>query len=249
MNFEEFIKSSLYHTYKTKINKDKLPYHGFINEIQYNIGSIIDKSYKNVLFFKTKETMIIFKFNNSNIIFKLSTDNNAIKTRYKNLLYGKYIIDFYNLDLLYIPDAVIFTINNNENEYILIVEEYLKLLESKNGDHYKLYVNELDDTIRQMTKFICKTNFCDVDYRNIPLIDENFKKDNKLCKRIALIDLEDFYNADYGIFGRVRAKGLLRCIKSLKQFKIVESEAIENGIDVDRYGYDIYDVKTNYINY
>lgn len=248
MDINRFLNSDIYKNYKYKYNNAILVDQDLIDEITNNITSILNKKYINVDFFTTKNRMSIFRFNDKRLVFKMSRENDDIRTRYKNMLYSRYIIDHYNLDLLYIPAATIIDIKSNDKVYTLLIEEYIDLLQNKKRDYYfEKFVDKLDDTIHQLALFICKTGFSDVTFRNIPIMSEDFKKDDKYYKRIALIDLQDLNIAEYGLFGRIGARGLLRCVKSLKQLNIVSSVAKENGIDINRYKFDFEDVKNNYI--
>src|SRR5690606_35855295 len=105
MDINRFLNSDIYKNYKYKYNNAILVDQDLIDEITNNITSILNKKYINVDFFTTKNRMSIFRFNDKRLVFKMSRENDDIRTRYKNMLYSRYIIDHYNLDLLYIPAA------------------------------------------------------------------------------------------------------------------------------------------------
>lgn len=123
--------------------------------------------------------------------------------RYKSMRAAEEVCLKYRLDLLKIPHA------KRIGEYI--IEEKLELPSARvEEEYFKKYASSINETIRQLALFICKTGFADVAWRNIPVLE---KSTNSLdLRKIALIDLEDMDPSDeykgIGIYGMPSEEGV-----------------------------------------
>lgn len=160
-----------------------------------------------------------------NVIFKKSLDING---RFENMMKAKAVCLAHNLDLLVIPHAKALYL---ERGITLIAEERLNVQQSQSIQE-RLYeqLPGLDETAKQLATFIAQTGFSDVEWRNMPILDDAL--DFEGPRRIALVDLEHMESAEMGIFGCnvFRRRGLIRCLSSEKQMDIALAEAYRYGI-------------------
>ncbi len=89
------------------------------------------------------------------------------------------------------------------------------------------YATSLNEAIRQLAVFICKTGYSDVRWRNIPVLNNSLDENGN--RKIALIDIEEMDSPEVGLFGGARTRGLVRCVNE-EQGKIVEEVAKRNWI-------------------
>ena len=66
------------------------------------------------------------------------------------------------------------------------------------------------------------------EWRKIPIVDD--APDFQGSRRIALIDLEHMKGAADGFFGRIRGRGLIRCLSSEKHIDLALDIARRHGI-------------------
>lgn len=248
MDKESFIESPYYKTYDRfakslmDIPVDK------INEIQENFDTIILKKYENIFYYDTHPSKVIFEFRDNNqFIFKITNEENSIK-RYNNFLFAKYICDKFKLDLIKIPNTIIIDMICNGKNVKFTIEEKVDIMDTgQTRTEFEKNPDLLDDTVYQLITFTVNTGFSDIDYRNIPIIKEDYKNDGNIKKRIALIDLEDMDSVTIGLFGKPRVRGLLKCIGNKKQWKMIKDQCIESKINIDDYEYEFNDA-LNHLN-
>jgi hypothetical protein len=186
-------------------------------------GLIWHSNTNNLIFSLKKFPEYIFKMADS----KRDGIDNAekqIQTRFNNMIRAKEICLLHHLDQLIIPQAQLLKIGNVS----LIVEKKLNITASIQEQLYKNFSDE--KAIQQLTTFIAKTGFSDVNWGNIPLINSD---NSSQPSHIALIDLEEMgyaKGAEIGIFGHSRSRGLIRCLSSQKQINAVIAEAKRHGI-------------------
>lgn len=159
------------------------------------------------------------------IIFKPCTS-----ARYENMLKGRMVIQQNNLDLLEIPGARFYRVKVSNGIEQFIAERMLDIPTHKNGmeDDFKYYASSLDETIRQLALFICKTGYCDVLPENNPVIPKSL--DAKGRRKIALLDLDEMLSPQMGLFGcTYRPKGLVHQVTP-KQADAVKQIALEHNI-------------------
>lgn len=208
-----------------------------LDEIRDNIDMILTKKYKGATFYITKDTIQVFElYNYKNYVFKVGN----MSKRFANIINGKRICNTKKFDLLLIPDITIATIKDaNGKLYEILMEEKIDIEDKKQSKStFENQPQYLNDTIEQLSKFICETHFSGVDFRNIPIIKENYVTNGLTKKRIALIDLEDMESSEIGLFGGPRVLGLLRCVDNIQHLNIIKNVAVEYGIDIDAYKYD-----------
>ncbi len=159
------------------------------------------------------------------LVFKLDRTGE----RFENMVEAKKICLAHNLTLLKIPHAKQVQVQG----HALIAEERLHIQqeESKQEELYAK-LSGMEETARQLTTFIAKTGFSDVEWRNIPIVDD--APDFLGPRSVALIDLEEMGaggNPKKGIFGLGQfRRGLIRCLSSEQQIDIGLAEAYRFGI-------------------
>jgi hypothetical protein len=144
-----------------------------------------------------------------------------IECRFQNMLTAIKICLVYELNLLRIPQAQIFS-----DSVPFIVEEKLEINKKEVVQEglYRESAQIIDAAVHQLAIFIIKTGFSDVSWRNIPLIT------NSSC--IALIDLEAMGNPNGGILGDPSngSRGLVHCLFNDRQIDHVLAIAQREGI-------------------
>ncbi len=130
-------------------------------------------------------------------IFKKQED---AEQRYESMLLAQTVCRTHQLGLLKIPHARLI------GKYI--VEEKLELENASiQEENFKKYASSINETIRQLAVFICKTGFSDVSWRNNPVLSNSGD-----LKKIALIDLEELNPSEefagIGLFGVPSEKGI-----------------------------------------
>lgn len=136
---------------------------------------------------------IIFKFSNA-------------KTRFENEQKAKKICEENNLNLLIVPESSLIQLPGHD----IIAEKKYPIEHENEKQRWQFERKECqtEEIVKQLTLFICKTNFSDVKWNNIPLTNQNGLK-------VALIDLEDDFDsfeALTGLWGRDSTSiGLIYC--------------------------------------
>lgn len=158
-----------------------------------------------------------------NLIFKRVSNANS---RFENMVKAQKICLIHELGLLIIPHAKLFRVGAQ----LYIAEECLPIQPQESAQE-RLYteLSGLNETARQLAIFIAKTGFSDVEWRNMPIVDD--EPDFPDQRRVALIDLEEMQSAATGIFGGgLGRRGLIACLSSEEQMDIALAEAQRLGI-------------------
>lgn len=172
------------------------------------------------------------------LIFKMKADKNchtfgnddSMKARYQTMINAQTIVRTHQLGLLVIPNAKLFTVNAEGEEYEIIAERKVDINpeESAQEQYFQDHAESLNETIRQLAIFICKTGYSDVEWRNNPMLNNSLDEHGN--RKFALIDIEEMDNPETGLFGGGWGRrGLVRCVTE-EQGKIVETVAKQHGI-------------------
>ena len=164
----------------------------------------------------------VFKLrSNDDFVFKFGASNSDINERYSSMLNAKEVCLTEGLDRLYVPQSKKFTVTTPTKTYEVIAEKSVGLscTDSYQEQMYKTAKNT-DEAFKQLVKFIAKTGYSDVEWRNNPL-DQN--------GNIALVDLEQFHGPEKGIYGGL-SRGLVHSMPSERQMDMVIKEAQSLGI-------------------
>lgn len=147
---------------------------------------------------------LIFKTSAAAVETHMTFDDALIKQRYANMVNAQTVIRNNKLDLLVIPNAVLFTVNTAKGLVSVIAEKKLDITDVRDIDDIgrESYVTEhilnqekkLEETVRQMTVFAYKTGYGDIEWRNNPILKADV--DSKGNRKLALIDLEDMSQAE-----------------------------------------------------
>ncbi|MBI3237050.1 MAG: DUF648 domain-containing protein, partial [Chlamydiales bacterium] len=146
-----------------------------------------------------------------------------IPERFANMITAYTTCLAYRLDRLVVPHAKKFSINAHP----FIAEKRLNISQEE-SDQERLH-REFPDLHRaqQLATLIAKTGFSDVEWRNIPLIEEDPALPG--IRKVALVDLEEMDSAATGIFGG-RRRGLIGCLHSEEEIDLVIEEAQRHGV-------------------
>src|SRR3989338_353064 len=154
-----------------------------------------------------------------NLIFKSVGDADG---RVENMVKAKEVCLALQLGLLIIPHAKKFHVDGRT----LIAEECFDVQQHESAQE-RLYseLSWLNETTRQLATFIAKTGFSDVEWRNMPIIDDAPVFQGS--RRVALVDLEEMDSPEIGIFGGgLGRRGLIRCLSSEEQIDIALAERV-----------------------
>jgi hypothetical protein len=204
-----------------------------LSKIQNCMSNILNQEpVAGIHFYTSQQAHRVFELDSDpGLIFKMSlkkstpTSDNSTKARYESMIKAQTVVRTHQLGLLHIPNAKFFTVDIQGKKVELIAEKKLDINPegSAQEQHYYEYADRLNEAIRQLAVFICKTGFSDVEWRNIPIL--NTKVDGGRNTQIALIDLEEMASSSIGLFGKDRKRrGLVRCVTG-EQGKIIESVA------------------------
>lgn len=189
---------------------------------------------------------LVFKLKGSpNFVFKMAprtilrgtthmTPKEISDLRFSNMIKAKEICLVNQLGNLLVPHAKKIEVNAGGHQYTLIVEEALDFNphDGAQEELYHQYSDELNETARQLATFVAKTGFNDVNWRNIPLLNEEERFLGN--RRVALIDLEHMENVANGFIGDPNGScGLINCF-STDQIDIVINEAKNQGIKISQ---------------
>lgn len=152
-------------------------------------------------------------------------------SRFANMVKAETVVRTHNLALLVIPRAKLISVFAQGQERILIAEQKLPVSQDPSVQEEEFEHQFLDEQIRQLAYFICKTGYSDVERRNNPLLPNPYSKGGK----IALIDLE---------LCRGASGGLKRLISLSvgQRGQIVEEVAKQNNISTEGFA-EAYDVR------
>ena len=177
---------------------------------------------------------LIFKMKASKNCHTLGKDD-SMKARYQTMINAQTVIRTHQLGLLVIPHAKLFTVNSEGEEYEIIAEQRVDInaQESAQEQYFHDYADSLNETIRQLAVFICKTGYSDVEWRNNPILNNSLDENGN--RKIALIDIEEMDGQTTGLFGGgFGRRGLVRCV-SEEQGKIVETVAKQNSVSTSSF--------------
>lgn len=162
------------------------------------------------------------------LVFKMDYFD-SIKDRYQNMLYAQTIIRTHQLGLLVIPKATLLTVDIEGKKYELIAQE--KMLVDQHEPSLA-YADSLNETIRQLAIFICKTGYSDVMWLNNPILNNSLDENGN--RKIVLIDLEEMQDPEIGLFGNEERRGLVKSVNE-EQGKIIEAIAKEHGLCISSF--------------
>ena len=161
------------------------------------------------------------------------------RSRYEAMIDAQAVINTHKLGLLVIPNAKVFQTEIEGGKYEIFAERKLDTTPFLNEQeqHDQGYANSLDETIRQLAVFICKTGFSNVKKSLIPILNNNVDQNRK----IALIDVNEmrgssFEGAAMGLFGNegVQRTGLVDHVNE-KQAQLIKIVAAENKISIQSF--------------
>lgn len=215
---------------------------GTISKIQTCMKNVLQcKEEGGVKLYKSAQDHRVFALDVApELIFKMKASKNrrivdtddSMKARYQRMVNAQTVVRTHQLRLLVIPNAKLFTVDADGEEYEIIAEKKIDInpYESSQEQYFQDYAESLTETIRQLAVFICKTGYSDVEWRNIPIIKNSL--DGNGNRKVALIDIEEMDRPDIGLFGGGWGgrRGLVKCVNE-EQGKIVESIARQNGIN------------------
>lgn len=161
--------------------------------------------------------------NTENSSFGFENDEHSKKmsheSHYRNIIKAKKIIRNKRLDLLVVPQTKYYILKRGNQKIEMLVEERLSIKSSAETQQimYQTRTNRFILTLIQTGRFICSSDFRDVTWRNIPIIDDPIHTNEPF--KIGLIDLEECTSAEIGLFGAgILRRGLLGSVhKSFMQ--------------------------------
>lgn len=181
------------------------------------------------------------------LVFKMHTSQNAgvvrfgegylmgdavLRSRLANTVKAKEICLLNQLDLLTVPQVKQIEVSAGGRKLTVLAEQALDVRaeDSAQEEIYRTQAKRLNKTVGQLATFIAETGFCDVIWRNIPVIDEPTGFQGDL--RIGLIDLEDLSDAKSGLVGGAcnGSVGLVNCLFDEDQIDAVLEQASQKGV-------------------
>jgi hypothetical protein len=217
---------------------------GTISKIQTCMKNILQRKEEGgVKLYNSQSDHRVFSLDTApEYIFKMKASKNcralgrddAMKTRYQTMINALTVCRTHGLGLLVIPNAKLFTVEVEGKEYEIIAEKKLCLnpTDSAQEKYFEEYASSLNETIRQLAVFICKTGYSDVEWRNNPVLND--VPDQFGCRKIGLIDIEDMGSKTTGLFGGEGRRGLVGCATE-KQGKIIEGVAKKYGVSTSSF--------------
>ena len=201
-----------------------------ISKIQICVKKIFQEHQDGIRLYYSQERHLVFELDIApGLLFKIDYYN-SMKDRYQNMIFAQTVIRTNQLGLLVIPKAKLFTVDLGGKKYEVIAEQKvdINLYESAQEEYFLDFANSLNETIRQLGFFICKTGYSDVHWVNNPILNNSL--DEKGNRKIALIDLEEINDPEVGLFGEEnRRRGLVGCLNE-EQGKMIKTIAEENNI-------------------
>lgn len=215
--------------------------------------SKIQKCMKNILHRKEEDGIKLYESQYNHRIFALDTipglifkmkaykncqvmgRDDSMKARYQAMVNAQTVTRTHQLRLLVIPSATLFSVEAENEEYEIIAERKFDInpLESAQEHYFQEHAESLNEAVRQLALFICKTGYSDVEWRNNPVLNDSL--DEQGNRKIALIDIEEMECPEIGLFGGgFGRRGLVRCVTEA-QGKIVEAVARQNGISTSSF--------------
>lgn len=202
-------------------------------DISQEITQKIQQLMPKILNRQNQDDPEIIRYTSSNLVFSLTSvpdlifkSTNDIDRRFEKMVKAQEVCLAHQLGLLVIPHAKKFNVGGRS----FIAEQRFNIQRHESAqEQLHTELSGLNETIRQLAIFIAKTGFSDVEWRNIPIIDD--EPSFQGSRRIALIDLEEMTSPVTGIFGEGSLRrGLIRCLSSEEQIDIALTEASRHGI-------------------
>lgn len=175
----------------------------------------------------------IVRYTSRNLVFSLRSVPNLIfkavgdaDGRFENMVKAQEVCLAHQLGLLIVPHAKKFNVGGRT----FIAEQCFDIQQHESAQE-RLYAElpGLNETTRQLATFIAKTGFSDVEWRNMPIVDDT--QEFQGSRRVTLVDLEEMGDPETGIFGGgLGRRGLIRCLSSEEQIDIALAEARRCGI-------------------
>ncbi|WP_068469672.1 DUF648 domain-containing protein [Candidatus Protochlamydia phocaeensis] len=205
---------------------------------------------KDTLVWLSRGNNLIFKLVDApNLVFKMAPPHRSVarggrlldakaisEERFANMIKAKGVCLTHQLGQLIIPHAKKVDIKVNNAKYTLIAEETLDFnpTESAQEELYHQQASQLNETVRQLATFVAKTQFNDVAWRNIPILNE--APEFQGSRRVGLIDLEHMDNGVTGFTGERAwggngSRGLIACV-SEEQIGTVIEEANKQVVNL-----------------
>lgn len=175
---------------------------------------------------------LIFKLKSSKNISTVGRDD-SMKVRYRSMVDAKTVCRVHELGLLVIPNARLFSVDVDGENYDVIAERKLDIdaVEGMQEKNFEDYGSSLDAAIQQLAVFIAKTGFSDVEWRNIPVLNDTVDENGN--GKIGLVDIEEMEGIDRGLFGGHYRRGLVNCVNA-EQIDLVLEESRRQGVSVGK---------------
>jgi hypothetical protein len=196
---------------------------------------------------KKNQTEVFRLTSAPHLVFKMHTSQNSgvlrfgegslmgdavLRSRLAHTVKAKEICLINQLDLLTIPQVKQMEVSAEGSKLTVLAEQSLDVRaeDSAQEEIYRTQAKSLNKTVNQLATFIAETGFCDVIWRNIPVIDEATGFQGDL--RIGLIDLEEMSDARGGLIGGADngSVGLVNCLFDEDQIDAVLKQANQKGI-------------------
>ncbi len=202
--------------------------------ISLRYDNIISKTkHPKIQMYRSQEKHFVFELDElPGVIIKMTTQGQELKERFKNIQFAREVCQTHHLGLLKIPQAILRQVTVSPPSQIqksitLLLQEKLEIFhgDSMQEVSYETEADRLDKAINQLALFIIKTEFSDVEYRNVPIIKGEADLDGN--RRFGLIDLEGFGEGEFditmGLFGYYRKRtGLVRMVNKRQALKVIE---------------------------
>ncbi len=201
-----------------------------ISKIQTCMKNILQRKEEGgVKLYKSQGKHRVFSLDTApEYIFKMNANchtlgrDDSMKARYQAMIKAWTVCRTHALGLLVIPNAKLFTVEAEGEVYEIIAEKKLDLnpSESAQEQYFEEYASSLNETIKQLAVFICKTGYSDVEWRNNPVLND--APDQFGRRKIGLIDIEEMRSKKTGLFGDddTQRRGLVRCVTEVQGEKV-----------------------------
>lgn len=157
--------------------------------LQANMPAVLNRQSNDAVTVHKAKSIVFELKEIPGLIFKTVVDlenRGEIKKRMEAIDNARKVIAQENLHLLEIPKSRLIHVAGQD----VIVEEKVNINtnESAQEQYYESCATELNETVRQLAKFIALTGFSDVEWGNIPIM--NGYNDDEGNRSVALIDIE-----------------------------------------------------------
>ncbi len=232
-----------------ELNGDIIINENIISKIKFFFNKITNRQGDDdIKFYNSQYNNRVFELKDvPGLIFKMNYNN--AEDRYKKMINAHYVLRINSLALLVLPHAKIFDVNVNGESHKIIAEQKLNIIVNESMQESLFYNSKekLNDTIKQLALFICKTGYSDVEFRNNPIINnENGIMDEK--NKIALLDIEETAGAEIGLFRGFCRSGLIALVDK-ENNDAIKNIAQENNISIDNFESAVEIQKNKLMNY